>query len=75
MSRVFPKQAYSKPVQHIKRRSANDAFLLTVFKKERLMGRFDEEYRNTFNQQNRSDDLYARTGENSQRQSGMSGQI
>lgn len=39
------------------------------------MGLFDEEYWNTFNQQNQSDNLHAETGENSQRQSGMSGQI
>lgn len=36
------------------------------------MGLFDEEYWNTFNQQNQSDNLHAETGENSQRQSGMS---
>lgn len=39
------------------------------------MGLFDDEYWNTFNQQNQSDNLYAQTGENSPRQSGMSGQI
>lgn len=75
MSRVLLKQAYSKALPPTRRRSANDAFLLTVYKKQRLTGRFDEEYWNTFNQQNRSDDVYAQTGENSQRQSGMSGQI
>lgn len=39
------------------------------------MGLFDNEYLNTFNQQSQSDNLHAETGENSQRQSGMSGQI
>lgn len=36
---------------------------------------FDDEYWNAFNQQNQSDNLYAQTGENSPRQTGMNGQI
>lgn len=38
------------------------------------MGRFDEEYRNPFNQQTGVTIYTPGTGENSQRQSGMSGQ-
>ncbi len=39
------------------------------------MGLFDDEYWNAFNQQNQSDNLNAQTGENSQCQTGMNGQI